>query len=168
MEVSPPAVCEIREILEHHLPALAHAPIKSLRGGWDNWVYALGSEFVVKTPRRLEGSSQIFKEACVIREMHGTPGLPVSRSTKTAVRPNYPQIPVLIYRKIEGSPIGSRKLSLSEVHSLATDFISAFNRIHSLDMASRCRGLVPVYSRRTWKSQVHRRLLGFASAVRPH
>jgi aminoglycoside phosphotransferase (APT) family kinase protein len=52
----------VRELLAEQQPDLAGLPITELDAGWDNTLWRLGDEFLVRLPRRAAGASLIIHE----------------------------------------------------------------------------------------------------------
>jgi aminoglycoside phosphotransferase (APT) family kinase protein len=63
----PPAEIEISELLVQHLlgsqqPALAHLPLKHFASGWDNTMFRLGDDYMIRLPRRALAAPLLLKE----------------------------------------------------------------------------------------------------------
>ena len=52
----------VRCLLREQFPVLAQQPITFLNNGWDNYLFRLGSELMVRLPRRHFGAELILKE----------------------------------------------------------------------------------------------------------
>ncbi len=74
-DVGPPLVVAL---LAAQAPDLAHLPVRPVGGGWDNTLFRLGEDLVVRLPRRA------VADALMVAEQQWLPGLAASLSVPTS------------------------------------------------------------------------------------
>ncbi len=52
----------VRQLLKSQLPALAHLSLTHVASGWDNVMFRLGDEYVIRLPRRAAAAPLLLKE----------------------------------------------------------------------------------------------------------
>src|SRR5690348_13129260 len=65
----------VRDLLEEQHPDLAHLPIEPFASGWDNKMFRLGEDLVVRMPRRAAAVSLLAREQRWLPEL--APRLPL-------------------------------------------------------------------------------------------
>ncbi|MDQ0734134.1 aminoglycoside phosphotransferase family protein [Arthrobacter agilis] len=68
----------VTALLAAQAPDLAHLPVRSVGGGWDNTLFRLGEDLVVRLPRRA------VADALMVAEQRWLPGLAASVSVPTS------------------------------------------------------------------------------------
>ena len=68
----------VRRLLEEQHPDLASLPLNHLDSGWDNVLFRLGSDFVVRVPRREVAAQLMCNEQAWLPKL--SPGLPIDIS----------------------------------------------------------------------------------------
>ena len=66
----------VRSLLEEQHSDLAGLPLRRVARGWDNDIYRLGNDLMVRLPRRLAGAALILHEQRWLPEVAAT-GLPL-------------------------------------------------------------------------------------------
>lgn len=101
----------VRRLVRAQHPDLADRPVRRLGTGWDNEVFRLGPDLVVRVPRRTLGADLIGTELDWLP--HLSPGLPLP--TPEPVRRGVPTddypFPWAISRYVPGRPVGAEALS---------------------------------------------------------
>jgi aminoglycoside phosphotransferase (APT) family kinase protein len=67
----------VRALLEQQHPDLAHLPIQTLDGGWDNTMFRLGEQYCVRLPRREAAAALIENEQVWLPRLARQLSLPI-------------------------------------------------------------------------------------------
>ncbi|MFF5171992.1 aminoglycoside phosphotransferase family protein [Micromonospora sp. NPDC000089] len=79
----PVSVELVRRLLDQQHPDLAGLPVEVLANGWDNLVCRLGTELLVRLPRRAMGAELVAHEQRWLPELAGRLPLPVPTPVRT-------------------------------------------------------------------------------------
>ena len=120
----PPAEIDIdgslvKRLLADQHPDLADLPIRELDAGWDNVMFRLGDELIVRVPRRALGGELIERELWGLPQVAGNLPIPVPVPIRSGRPTDYYPWSWSILPWIEGEPVLSRKIAASEAESLA-------------------------------------------------
>ncbi|MBX3095579.1 MAG: aminoglycoside phosphotransferase family protein [Fimbriimonadaceae bacterium] len=131
---TPPAEIEVTEDLVQRLltsqhPDLAHLSIAYLANGWDNALFRLGDEMIVRMPRRQLGAETIAKEQVWLPRF--APDLPIA--IPAPVRVGTPEFeypwPWSITPYFQGKILGR----IPPSHTQTNQLVEFMLRLHSLD-----------------------------------
>lgn len=117
-----------RALLHAQCPELADLPLQEVQGGWDNAIFRLGEEYVVRIPVRASAAELIVNEARWLPVV-GV-GLPVATPVPVHVgepEDGYPW-PWLVARWIDGEPVEA--LPVAERAGLVQDLADTLRAIH--------------------------------------
>ena len=136
----------IRALLREQAPAFADQPLRLVASGWDNEMWMLGHEHVVRLPRRALAVESVEHEQRWLPEL--APSLPVPvpvpvvAGRPTAAHPR----PWSVIRWLPGSPLADRPGSLDFAGALA-GFLRALHRPAPTDAPSNDWRGVPLVAR---------------------
>jgi aminoglycoside phosphotransferase (APT) family kinase protein len=100
----------VRRLLRAQHPDLAGLPLRRIGAGWDNVVFRLGHDLVVRVPRRALGAQLIGSELAWLPDLAGQLPLPVPEPVRAGGPADGYPWPWLICRYVPGQPLAERVL----------------------------------------------------------
>lgn len=158
MSVSPHDRSLIDWVLAKALPDLSVRRIHFLGEGWDNRLFVVNEDLVIRVARREVDDARLLAEVRLLEAVGPSLPLPVPRP-KFDLQPSA-DLPraVMGYHLIPGSPLRAGMVTPANVESFAAGLAPFLDRLHAqpLDIA-RAAGL-PIFSPSEWLAR-HRELV---------
>eukprot|EP00439_Symbiodinium_sp_Y106_P089919 s1_g2455.t1 len=168
---SPPAEVEIgeplvRRLLKNQHPDLAHLPLKRFEVGFDNEMYRLGDEYIVRLPRRAAGVPCIENEQRWLPQLAERLPLPIPSPVRVGTADDGYPWPWSIVPWMEGKAADLGYPADDQAVVLA-DFLKALHQPAPTDAPiNRVRG-IPLSTRAENNEERMARLLEETDAINP-
>lgn len=108
--------------------------VRFIAEGWDNRVYALGDDVLLRVAKNDDASSQLLREAAVLRRIVPLLTLPVP--LPEYVHEPTPEVPLaaMAYRRVPGKSLDADDVEDKGASALAPELARFLNRLHAIPL----------------------------------
>ena len=150
-------------LVAEQFPGLAGGAVRWLGAGWDNELFTVGSEWILRFPKRSERVPWLLREVEIMTVVGEVMGALVPRFDFIGEPSRRFPYPFVGYRRLPG--VGADRARVADPACLVLEIGRALSRLHGVDPA-RIPGTPEGLAAEAWPS-ARERLISVAGSVRP-